>query len=718
MGSPGRPRPKGPEGYISTRVMGTFGDVYSCGVVLLKLLTGRKPDWCTGDEMNPSPILPSRPHSYVAPEYAMTGHLVVASDVYSCVVVLLALLTGREEASGHDPAPLELPLPSSPAPHLRVPPLNYVAPEYAMTGHLVVASDVYTYGVVLLKLLTGRKPYAMTGHLVVASDVYSYGVVLLELLTGREEARGHEYVAPEYAMTGHLVVASDVYSYGVVLLELLTGRKPVDMSQPPGDENLVTWARPRLGNAGRLDELLDPKIASQVRLSWIFLYHPSDLEQAAAVAQACVAAKPTDNEPSLNPLHTPGMRSQSHLYNAPPLPIAPPGSDMGGREGRSEERGRVERRGSVESWGSRERKGSMERAGSREREREREKEREGRPYSHHWQKDSPSHSHNHSHSQSKGDSDGRDNSERRVRSFQAGRSPLGVEMSAARGASLQDNSIEKDASSRDKKRGRNTGRNTDESARKGAGGRGKERESRHKDGHKDGEKETDRHGRDKAGGRKREREDEGEEGREKGRHKDGHRESGRDGREGKREEEKGRKRKEEKDRDRGEHGREGREKEERRVKEDRGKEEKGREEGERDERGRRGLGVWSPELWGTLGGDGLGAVVFAPPPTSPIPRLPLPLLFPHFPPLPLLLIRPLPRTRCYPSASSSRSLGTVGGCAVMLLFDRILSPILFPPPLPHQAIAKDEVLSKCKLIAEPWDCGGLYQVGSFPNWDR
>ena len=31
-------------------------------------------------------------------------------------------------------------------------------------------------------------------------------------------------------------------------------------------------------------------------------------------------------------------------------------------------------------------------------------------------------------------------------------------------------------------------------------------------------------------------------------------------------------------------------------------------------------------------------------------------------------------------------------------------------------------LTKChgvqvKLIAEPWDCGGLYQVGGFPNWD-
>jgi serine/threonine protein kinase len=51
------------------------------------------------------------------------------------------------------------------------------------------------------------------------------------------------YVAPEYAMTGHLLVKSDVYSYGVVLLELLTGRRPVDMSQPSGQENLVTWVR-------------------------------------------------------------------------------------------------------------------------------------------------------------------------------------------------------------------------------------------------------------------------------------------------------------------------------------------------------------------------------------------------------------------------------------------------------------------------------------------
>lgn len=88
------------------------------------------------------------------------------------------------------------------------------------------------------------------------------------------------YVAPEYAMTGHLLVKSDVYSYGVVLLELLSGRKPVDMSQPPGQENLVTWARPLLTTKEGLEMLVDPA------LNGSFLF--DNMARVAAIASMCV----------------------------------------------------------------------------------------------------------------------------------------------------------------------------------------------------------------------------------------------------------------------------------------------------------------------------------------------------------------------------------------------------------------------------------------------
>ncbi len=54
--------------------------------------------------------------------------------------------------------------------------------------------------------------------------------------------------------------------------------------------------------------------------------------------------------------------------------------------------------------------------------------------------------------------------------------------------------------------------------------------------------------------------------------------------------------------------------------------------------------------------------------------------------------------------------------ASILSRDQNGAPMTSPPLL--ETLAHDPVLGKTKLIAEAWDAGGLYQVGSFPAWGR
>lgn len=54
--------------------------------------------------------------------------------------------------------------------------------------------------------------------------------------------------------------------------------------------------------------------------------------------------------------------------------------------------------------------------------------------------------------------------------------------------------------------------------------------------------------------------------------------------------------------------------------------------------------------------------------------------------------------------------------ASILSRDERGAPMTSPPLL--EILAHDAILSECKLIAEAWDAGGLYQVGSFPAWGR
>ncbi|KAJ3692462.1 hypothetical protein LUZ60_012812 [Juncus effusus] len=101
------------------------------------------------------------------------------------------------------------------------------------------------------------------------------------------------YLAPEYASTGKLTDKSDVFSFGVVLLELITGRKPVDGNRPVGEESLVEWARPLLGQAlesGDRDfkELVDPKLGTNYKEVEMFRM----IETAAACIRHSASRRP------------------------------------------------------------------------------------------------------------------------------------------------------------------------------------------------------------------------------------------------------------------------------------------------------------------------------------------------------------------------------------------------------------------------------------------
>ncbi|KAI6686571.1 hypothetical protein NL676_032484 [Syzygium grande] len=131
------------------------------------------------------------------------------------------------------------------------------------------------------------------------------------------------YLAPEYASSGKLTDRSDVFSFGVVLLELITGRKPVDATQPLGDESLVEWARPLLIRAletGDLSELVDTRLEKSYVEGEMFRM----IEAAAACIRHSAAKRPRmvqvvralDNDGDMSDLTNGVKYGQSTIYDS------------------------------------------------------------------------------------------------------------------------------------------------------------------------------------------------------------------------------------------------------------------------------------------------------------------------------------------------------------------------------------------------------------------
>lgn len=84
--------------------------------------------------------------------------------------------------------------------------------------------------------------------------------------------------------SGHLSSKSDVYSFGVVLLELLSGRRSMDKKRPNGEQSLVGWARPFLGDKKKLYQLIDPRLEGHFSIK--------AAEKAAQLAVRCLGRDP------------------------------------------------------------------------------------------------------------------------------------------------------------------------------------------------------------------------------------------------------------------------------------------------------------------------------------------------------------------------------------------------------------------------------------------
>ncbi|XP_057866533.2 probable serine/threonine-protein kinase PBL7 isoform X2 [Cryptomeria japonica] len=144
---------------------------------------------------------------------------------------------------------------------------GYCAPEYAMTGQLTLKSDVYSYGVVLLELITGRKAIdkcrAAGEHNLVAwarplfRDRRKFPQMADRLLQGRYPMRGLYQALAVAAMCLQEQAATRPLIGDVVTALAYLASQTYDPSLQPGQSNRFAPGTPREKKDKRLSDVTE-----------------------------------------------------------------------------------------------------------------------------------------------------------------------------------------------------------------------------------------------------------------------------------------------------------------------------------------------------------------------------------------------------------------------------------------------------------------------------